>query len=204
MTTTVTWFPDVTLARSAVLDLVTGGVPRDDISVLIPATEPGTETAEVPPFAASLLDPQSLTLPGMGAVAAAGPLAQMLASAATDGGDLQSVVAATGAPANQVASVLTKLQNGGALLAVRNNPAHDLIVQGVLRHTLDPDALAQVEQVGPAPDDEAVPAEPGGPISRSVGAMTGGAIPGSWGPVNPLDEPTPEVRRDPAPEDRGL
>lgn len=202
MTTTVTWFPDVTQARSAVLDLVTGGVPRDDISVLIPATKPGAETAEVPPFAASLMDPQSLTLPGMGAVAAAGPLAQMLASAA--GGDLQSIVAATGAPANQVTSVMTKLQNGGALLAVRNDPAHDLIVQGVLRHTLDPEALAEAEQVGPAPDDEAVASEPGGPISRSVGALTEGAIPGGWGTVNPLDEPTPEIKRDTDPYDRSL
>ena len=204
MTTTVTWFPDVTQARSAVLDLVTGGVPRDDISVLIPPDEPGAQTTEVPPFAASLMDAQSLTLPGMGAVAAAGPLAKLLASAATDGGsDLQSVIAATGAPANQITSVLRKLQDGGALLAVQSNPAFDVIVQGVLRHTLDADADA--EHAGPAPDDEAVEAEAGGPVSRSFGAMTGGLVPGAWGTADPLrDEPQTELKRDTDAHERNL
>lgn len=196
MTTFVTWFASETQARSAMLDLITGGVPRDNISVVLGAPQAGAEERSEPPgFMMSLMDAGSVTLPGIGSVFAAGPLAAALGSA----GDIQSALVNDGTPADQAGALVGKLSQGGALLAVQVSPELELIVQGVMRHNLDPDSLAEAEPVGSTADDEMGNPDDRGLASQSIGAMSSGVVPGAWGNAGAvLDEPIA-----PPPSDRG-
>jgi hypothetical protein len=81
-----------------------------------------------------------------------------------------------------------QLRHGGALLAVRSDDARDTLVQGVFRHHANPVLLAQEEPVGPITEGELAADELGGSISTSIGALSGGSIPGSWGAAGDVFE----------------
>ena len=81
-----------------------------------------------------------------------------------------------------------QLRHGGALLVVSSDDAWDTIVCGVFRHNANPILREQEELVGPTPGHELAAEEVGGPISTSIGALTGGMIPGSWGEAGAIFE----------------
>lgn len=209
MSTTASWFAGVTQARQAVLDLLTSGIPRQDISVVIhtgggeqdePArTQPQLVAGEdreavtgrhLPDFVEALAGVTTLTLPESGPVVAAGPLADALVSTkagGTDGG-LQRGLVDVGVAEAQAHIYVEQLRDGGALLVVRSDDRWDTIVYGVFRHNANPILRKQEELVGPMPGRELAADEVGGTISTSIGALTGGMIPGGWGEAGAIFE----------------
>jgi hypothetical protein len=186
MSTLVNWFADVTQAREAVLDLLTSGIPREDISVVINAS--GDDHSH--DFLGALPGAGTLTIPEIGSVVAAGPLADALASTdgSTTGGGLASALVAVGIAEEQARLYAEQLRRGGALLAVRSDSSWDTIVCGVFRHNANPSFDEQEELVGSTPENELAADEVGGPISTSIGALTGGTIPGDWGEAGDVFE----------------
>jgi hypothetical protein len=198
-----TWFPSVTQARQAVLDLLTGGIPRENIGVVIGGSydvqaqaagadddnDAATES-RTPDFVAGLINAGTLALPGIGQVIAAGPLADALApigTRATDG-SLDSALISAGIPNDQARTYAEELRHGGALLAVRSDGAWDSIVRGVFRHSADQSLRAQEELAGPIPASELAASDAGGPISTSFGALAGGTAPGGWDEADAIFE----------------
>jgi hypothetical protein len=205
----VCWFASVTQARQAVLDLLTSGISRQDISVIISATldEPdgaarvqsqvdaGVDHDTVGgrhphDFIEVLADAGTLMLSDTGPVVAAGPLADALVSRSggTAGGSLGGALIAVGIAEEQARMYAEQLRHGGALLSVRSDGSRDTIVCGVFRHNADPSLREQEELAGPTPARELAPDEVGGPISTSIGALTGGMIPGNWGAAGAILE----------------
>jgi hypothetical protein len=217
MSTMVSWFASVTQARQAVLDLLTSGIPRQDISVIISAAldEPDrasraqsqldagedhdTVGAGHPhDFVEALADAGTLMLSDSGPVLAAGPLADALVSrrGGAAGGSLGSALIAVGITEEQARMYAEQLRHGGALVAVRSDGSRDTIIYGVFRHNADPSLREQEELVGPTPARELAVDEVGGPISTSIGALTGGMIPGSWGAAGAIFEDQDEASAD--------
>jgi hypothetical protein len=215
MPTMLNWFANVAQARQAVLDLLTSGIPRQDISVVINASLAEQQTAArtlsqanageehgVPggihtgDFVEALAGASALALSDIGPVVAAGPLADALVSigAGTGGGGLCSALIAVGITEEQARVHVEQLRHGGALLAVRSDGSWDTIVSGVFRHNADPSLHEQEEAVGPIPGDELAADEVGGTISTSIGALTGGMIPGNWGEAGDIFEDQLEDR----------
>jgi hypothetical protein len=69
----------------------------------------------------------------------------------------------------------------------------------VFRHNADPSLNEQEEQVGSTPGSELAADEVGGPISTSIGALTGGMVPGGWGEAGDVFE---DQLEDPAGDDK--
>ena len=81
-----------------------------------------------------------------------------------------------------------QLRHGGALLAVQSDSSRDTIICGVFGHNADPSLSEQEEPVGSTPASELAADEVGGPVSTSIGALTGGMVPGSWGEAGDVFE----------------
>jgi hypothetical protein len=191
MSTNATWFASVEQARLAVLDLLTSGVPRQDISVVIGASN-GEQAqtggdSDARHFVAALMSPGALTLPKLGSVVVGGPLADALApaNAGTAEGDLHGALVRIGIPADQAGTYAEELRHDGALIAVRSDDSFDTIVLGVFRHNADPSLREQEELVGPTSDGELLADEP---PSTSIGALTEGMVPGGWGAAGDIFE----------------
>jgi hypothetical protein len=198
------WFPSVTQAREAMLDLLTSGVPREDISAIINAAldeqaraariqsqvDGGEKGSHSFDFVKVLPGASTLTLQDIGSVVAAGPLADALISTGdgTPGGGLSSALVAVGVAEEQARMYAEQLRHGGALLAVQSDSSWDTIICGVFRHNADPALSEQEEPVGSTPASELAADEVGGPISTSIGALTGGMIPGGWGEASDVFE----------------
>jgi hypothetical protein len=204
MPTMVNWFASTTQAREAVLDLLTSGVPREDISVIVNAAlgeqasaahnqsqvDGGEKGSQSPDFVKALPGAGALTLQDIGSVVAAGPLADALISTGdgTPGGGLSSALVAVGVAEEQARMYVEQLRHGGALLAVQSDSSWDTIVYGVFRHNADPSLSEQEEPVGSTPESELTADEVGGPVSTSIGALTGGMVPGGWGEAGDVFE----------------
>ena len=89
--------------------------------------------------------------------------------------------------------LVEQLRDGGALLVVRADDLWDTIVCGVFRHNANPILREQEEPVGPTPGHDLAADAVGGPISTSIGALTGGMIPGSWGEAGAIFEDRAEA-----------
>jgi hypothetical protein len=200
MSTLVGWFADVLLARQAVLDLLTSGVARHAVSVVVSSS--GFAPADAQPTQAQAEDQRghevteaatqrdvvhalggatTLTLPDVGSVIAAGPLAARLAEQAQDG--LEGVLRGLGIAEEEARMCAGALNHGGALVATQADDSWDTIVRGVFRHSVNPALRAQEERVGPVPTRELATTDAGGPVSTSVGALTSGTVPAGWGPA---------------------
>jgi hypothetical protein len=190
-----------------VLDLLTSGVPREDISVFINASGPeeaagiqlqvdavedrsAIEGSHPLDFVKALPGAGDLTLPDIGSVVAAGPLADALISTngGASGGGLDSALLAVGIAEEQARMYAEQLRRGGTLVAVQSDSSWDTIVCGVFRHNADPSLDEQEELVGTTPENELAADEVGGPVSTSIGALTGGMIPGGWGEAGDVFE----------------
>ncbi len=212
MSTIVGWFASVIQARQAMLDLVTSGIPRQNISVVIgtsnsdlsqsagvePQTDPAQDTDAVErirpsDFVHSLADATTLTLPDVGPVIAGGLLVTALSehtSGAAEGG-LGTALMHLGVPEDQARTYVTELRRGGGLVAVQCDDAWDSIVHGVFRHSANPWLREQEERGGPTPVRELEPEGEAGPVSTSIGALTSGMVPGSWGATDAVFEDQP-------------
>jgi hypothetical protein len=193
MATIVGWFPSVAHVREAVLDLLTSGVPRPQLSILMndfhgEPTEPMQPQADaeaaveehgLPDFVAALADAGPLTLADSGPVIAAGPLVKQLAGSGDQ--SLHSALIAHGIAADHAELFATDLRRGGALLVVESDGTWDTIVQGVFRHASNPRLRAQAEPEGPAPEEWAESERESSGATSAVGALTGGLVPGGWG-----------------------
>jgi hypothetical protein len=209
MSTMVGWFASVSQARAAVLDLISGGVPRPNISVITGSSHPEladasslqpqlsvgddeTVAANDSPhdFIASLFGATTLTLPDIGAVVTAGPLADTLRDATGDvaDGGLRHALMGIGTPPDQANLYAEKLRQGGAVLAVQVDNALDDIVHGVFRHSIEPSLREPEEPTGPTPSDELAVDDTGQPFSTSIGALSAGLVPGGWGPATPITD----------------
>ena len=209
MSTMVCWFASVAQARDAVLDLLTSGIPRQDIGVVISAplgeqdgaarsqsqidagdTRDVLGDSQPRDFVEALAGADTFTPPDVGRVVAAGPLADVLVSSSdgTAGGGLVRALIAIGIAGEQAQKSTEQLHNGGALVAVLSDDSWDTVVSGVFRHNADPTLREQEELVGPGPGREATAEEDGEPLSASIGALTGGTIPGSWGAAGAIFE----------------
>ena len=186
MSTLVNWFANVTQAREAVLDLLTSGIPREDISVVINAS--GEDQPH--DFVGALPGAGTLTLPDIGSVVAAGPLADALVSTGdqSPGDGLDSALVALGVTEELAQIYAEQLRHGGTLLVVQSDSSRDTIVSGVFRHNANPAFDEQEERVGSTPVSELAADEVGGPISTSIGALTGGMVPGDWGEAGEVFE----------------
>ncbi len=209
MSTIVSWFATLPQARSAVLDLVTGGIPREAISVLTRCGEhtpettasygsqldvgddaDGAYTVNPHDFIMSLFGATTFTIPDIGCVVAAGPLADLLQEAPREasGHILRRALINIGTAPDQAHQHAQQLNQGGALLAVQVDAAQEAIVHGVFRHTLDLSLDDHQEIQGPTPSRELTGDAVGGPVSTSIGALSNGVLPGAWGSANPLPE----------------
>lgn len=189
MTTLASWFADELQARQAVLDLLTGGIPRDQISAVVGA-EQGSQ-AEPPDFVAALLEPGAYSPADIGPAIAAGPLAPALA-----GQSLGDALAGVGVPADEAHTLSEGLRNGGALVAVLAEGPHEQVARGVFRHSANPALRAQEEPVGPRPLEELDKSERTGTLSRSFGALTSGQVPGGFGDAAASFEELPDQAPD--------
>ena len=184
MTTLASWFADELQARQAVLDLLTGGIPRDQISAVVGAGQ-GSQ-AEPPDFVAALLQPGAYAPADLGPAIAAGPLAPALV-----GQSLSDALTSAGVPSDEARALSDGLRGGGALVAVLADGAHEQVVRGVFRHSANPALRAQEEPVGPRPSEQL--AEPAsGALSRSFGALTSGQVPGGFGDAAASFEELPD------------
>ncbi|MDP9314798.1 MAG: hypothetical protein M3R24_28645 [Chloroflexota bacterium] len=209
MSTIVGWFASVSQARQAMLDLITSGIPRQNISVVIgtansertqsAGVEPQTGTAEdndaeerIRPsdFVHSLADATTLTLPDIGPVVAGGHLVTALTehNSGTANGGLGSALMHIGVPEDQARTYVAELRRGGGLVAVRSDDAWESIVHGVFRHSANPWLREQEERDGPTPARELESEGDAGPISTSIGALTSGMVSGSWGATDAVFE----------------
>lgn len=188
MTTLASWFADELQARQAVLDLLTGGIPRDQISVVAGAAQGGQ--ADPPDFVAALLEPGAYAPADIGPALAAGPLAPTLA-----GQSLGDALVAAGVPSEDTQALIEGLRGGGALVAVLADAVHEQVVRGVFRHSANPALRAQEESVGPRPLEELAERE-AGTLSRSFGALTSGQVPGGWGDAAASFEELPDQAPD--------
>jgi len=191
----VGWFPSVADVREAVLDLLTSGVPRPQLSIVMNdfhgeriATEPVeaptdaealVEEHGLPDFVAALADAGPLTLADSGPVIAAGPLAKELA--AGDAQRLQTVLIAHGIAADHAELYASDLRQGGAVLVVESDGTWDTIVQGVFRRATNPALRAQAEPQGPTPEEQGLSEEGATTATSAVGALSGGLVAGGWG-----------------------
>jgi len=196
MLTIAQWFPRASQAHQAVLDLLTSGVSQQAMGAVVsprpegtPAVEAGSPSAGGPPDGAAEESAHALAgalggattseLPGLGPVIAAGALGKALVGAAsgTAGeGDLSEL----GLSNEEVGTCAGWLGSGGALVVVRAESAQATVVRGVFRHAANPGLSNPGETAGP----EAGHAESGdqaAPPGTSVGALTGGMVPGGWG-----------------------
>lgn len=185
MATIVGWFPSVADVRDAVLDLLTSGVPRPNLSIIMngepepPAdAEAAVQDHGLPDFVAGLADAGPLTLSDAGPVIAAGRLAAELAAGDTS---LQRALLAHGIAADHAGLYAAELRRGGALLLVESDDTWDTIIEGVFRHASNPALRAQAEPEGPAPEDLAQNERGATADATAVGALTGGLVPGGWG-----------------------
>ena len=185
MTTLASWFADELQARQAVLDLLTGGIPRDQISAVVGAGQ-GSQ-AEPPDFVVALLQPGAYAPADLGPAIAAGPLAPALV-----GQSLSDALTSAGVPSDEARALSDGLRGGGALVAVLADGAHEQVVRGVFRHSANPALRAQEELAGPRPLEELGEAEASGTLSRSFGAMTSGQVPGGWGDAAASFEELPD------------
>ena len=184
MTTLASWFADELQARQAVLDLLTGGIPRDQISAVAGAAQGGQ--ADPPDFVAALLEPGAYDPADIGPAVAAGPLAPALA-----GQSLGDALVGAGVPPEDAHTLIEGLRGGGALVAVLADAVHEQVVRGVFRHSANPALRAQEEPVGPRPSEQL--AEPAsGALSRSFGALTSGQVPGGFGDAAASFEELPD------------
>ena len=209
MSTIVSWFASVLHARSAVLDLLTSGIPREDISAIIGIAQPDAApsasvqsqldvsddepvAATVNPhdFVTSLFGATTLTLPDIGPVVVAGPLAAALQDSGEEPSNdaLRRAVTSIGAQPDQVGSYAKELRQGRALLAIQVDDAQEQIVQGVFRHNLNHGLQEQQERTGPTPSSELADDGVVGPVSTAIGALSNGILPGAWGSGSPLPE----------------
>jgi hypothetical protein len=195
MATIVGWFPSVAPVRDAVLDLLTSGVPRPRLSIIMNAfqgepaptgaveppadAEAAVEAQGLPDFVAALADAGPLTLADAGPVLAAGPIAGELAAGADR--SLHDALVAHGIAADHADLYAADLRRGGALLLVESDDTWDTIVEGVFRHANNPALRAQAEPEGPAPEDLAQNEYGATTGTSAVGALTGGLVPGGWG-----------------------
>lgn len=209
MSTIVGWFASVSQARQAMLDLLTSGVPRQNISVVIgTSNHDRTQSARVQPqtdteadtdgaelihssdFVHSLADATTLTLPDVGPIVAGGLLVTALTEdhrGAADGG-LCTALMHVGVPADQARTYVAELRRGGGLVAVQCDDSWESIVHGVFRHSANPWLREQEERDGPTPVRELEAEGDSGPISTSIGALTSGLVPGSWGATDAVFE----------------
>lgn len=189
MTTLASWFADELQARQAVLDLLTGGIPRDQISAVVGAAQ-GAQ-ADPPDFVAALLEPGAYAPADVGPAIAAGPLAPALA-----GQSLSDALAGAGVPADEAQALSEGLRGGGALVAVLAEGPHEQVVRGVFRHSANPALRAQEEPVGPRALEDLGGTEQAGTLSRSFGAMTSGQVPGGFGDAAAAFEELPDQAPD--------
>lgn len=209
MSTIAGVFRDLTLARQAVLDLLTAGVPREDIGAAIAIAIAGAGQARAvaaqPPsdfqedgaalpanrsrdLVEALVGARELTLPGVGGVVAAGPLAEALGAA---GG-----LAAAGMPEDVARAYADELARGAAMILVRADDAWDVIVRGVFHHSEEPSLRAYEETAGPVDERALATPDVGPPVSSSLGALSGGMLPGGWGAAGETIEGLPDDARE--------
>jgi len=144
-------FDDFTAALNTVPDLVSAGIPREDISVVAndtkgefinfqPAEEPtATVTgagagAAIGGFGGLLLGLGALAIPGIGPIIAAGPLAATLAGATLGAatGGLIGAFTDLGIPEDQAHSYVEGVRRGGTVLTVKvadelTGEVHDIL-----------------------------------------------------------------------------
>ena len=202
MSTIASWFADLSQARQAVLDLLTAGTPRQDIGVVVGVAPAEQERFDdrvnrdavggrhAHDFVETLMGARRLALQDIGPVAVAGPLVDALAGdgVETAAGDLRSALFAMGLPETDLQTAAEMLSRGGALLVVRSDDARDSIVRGVFHHYADPAWQEHDETGGPVPARDLPPDHVERPVSTSIGALTGGMVPGGWGAAGEIFE----------------
>lgn len=132
-------FEDRAAAQSAVERLLTVGVPVSDISLIVreteavpePGVEEGPSATRVGMTTGGLLGAlggllvglSALTLPGVGAVLATGPLSAALGGAAIGAatGGLLGVLVDLGIPEEHASAYVSRLERGHVLLTVRGD-----------------------------------------------------------------------------------
>lgn len=220
MITVAGLFAHVSQARQVVLDLVTSGIPHEDIGILLAEDVPvGTGSAQTggmhrADFIATLIGVRSFDLEHVGRVVAAGPLAAGAEQAARSPG--ANTLTAVGVAHEQAHKYIEGLRQGGTVVLVQSDEARATTIEGVFRHHtvladehgregLDQDdGLAagsvadRVEGALQAPssapaDVDAPEEEP--PISTSIGTLTGGLVTGGFRATDEIFNP-PEREND--------
>jgi hypothetical protein len=185
MITRVQWFPTIAQVRQAMLDLLTSGVPRDDISVLFShaqgrLSEEGSEEQVAAEALGTLDNTQTRPLPEGGEVTIVGTLTRASEGVGGDNNQAfyRTILNLFGIGMNDAEARAEQLRSGGALIVVQTDAAWDTIISGVFRHGLNPDLNGP--PVEPVDLREADPAR-AEPPGAAVGGLTGGAVPGGWG-----------------------
>jgi hypothetical protein len=200
MATIACWFESLAPAREAVLDLLTSGFPQEDISVIIGAQHDAPADGDTgagsrpPDFVESLAGAGTLALSDLGPVIAAGPLAGALAG----GSSLSDALADAGLANEHAETYAEKLRRGEVLIAARSAAAWDAIARGVFHHNADPTLRAHEEPAGPTSESNLLAADVGGPVSTSIGALSGGMVPGDWGAAGAIFEDQAEATEEDA------
>jgi hypothetical protein len=189
--TVVGVFPSVASAESAFRDMLAAGLTREDVSVmarqdlgsseLVDAErrEPGGSSAGVGMATGAavgglgglLVGLGLLTIPGIGPVLAAGPLATALAGAGLGavGGALIGALVDLGVPEDQAQELAEALRRGGILLAARvDDDSIDRVVDLMERHGAV-DVAEEVERwrrSGWSRFDQGAPPYPGRDLER--------------------------------------
>lgn len=201
MTILVGLFDSVEQAERTIRDFVGGGISRDGISFLMPADKAGP-SEDVENAFGLLSDFGTFTIPGIGSVLAAGPLATKLGVQANAA--IASLVE-SGVPEDQAHMLAEALRRGGTLVAIQadnvpvvmaqhfldSNGAIDLATRGAVWRDegwqgFDPD----IEPYAPEESAERRADMADGPepapeenIGTSIGALSGGTVPGGYGAV---------------------
>ncbi len=201
MITIAQWLPHVGQARQAMLDLLTSGVPRHEISIvfspergdqLVPTegelltNARDTSSADEDQLAyesiAALDNASTHRLPAGAVVTAIGPLADALGQANGETAEafFSAALGMLGVSAAEAQAYARQLSTGGALVAVRADPIWETIVHGVFRHATNPSLNGPQETEGPDAGRQEADSQRESP-GTSIGGLTSGAIPGGWG-----------------------
>lgn len=104
-------------AQATVQELVDAGVPRGNISLAANTSQTGQSSASS--LGGLLLGIGTVSLPGVGNLLAAGPLAASIS--ASEDGTLAGAMKDTGVPASDASLYSDHLQSGGSIVTVLTN-----------------------------------------------------------------------------------
>lgn len=132
-------------ARRAYEDLLRADVPRDDISLVSTRSAQGDERYEdagtvigatLGGIGGAMVAMAALTIPGIGALIAAGPIAAGLvgAGAGAMAGGLIGSLTHLGVPEHEVHALAEQVERGGTLLLVHADGAEDRVTEVLSRH----------------------------------------------------------------------